>query len=412
MIADFGLTRFRERNPHDYENTGVTWELGSSTYRAPECDKEGVNVGRAGDVWSLGCILAEVITFVLLGIEGVREFMEYRQKGHKATQSLEKERVPENRRAQDWFHDGNHVKPQVLEWFQYLIDLKNSDRFIAEFIGLLERMLQSNPDGRLKIADVESEFENILRREATKPSAEVSTMATNKTATSAIVPVPRVGRSTIQMVTTERTTTESVSAPYGEPFPLERVTTECETTELVSASVSAHVSASYADSFLSGLRVIIPWRRTDQPATASDERDSSVRQRTVSNVGAPGPLAPHNRTNSAPEPEPRNKTNLGFVHDKMLPSSRYSASPQVIQQGFPNSSTCGPTELQTPHRQSHDRHSMDSILSPKSASRHSGSGTATSGPSRSPSLTQLREVTDPWKPLKFLRRFDTVLLPH
>jgi hypothetical protein len=165
-------------------------------------------------VWSLGCILAEVITFVLLGTEGVREFMEYRQKGHKATQSLERERVPENRRAQDWFHDGNHVKPQVLEWFQYLIDLKNSDRFVAEFIGLLEKMLQSNPDGRLKIADVESEFENIIRRESTKPSAEVSTMATTKTATSAIAPVPRVGRSTIEMVTTERTTTESISALY------------------------------------------------------------------------------------------------------------------------------------------------------------------------------------------------------
>ncbi|KAF8250382.1 kinase-like protein, partial [Wilcoxina mikolae CBS 423.85] len=81
MISDFGLTRFRERNPHDQNtDTGVDWDLGSSTYRAPECDKVGVvKVGRAGDVWSLGCILAEVITFVLGGKDGVWTFMEYRK---------------------------------------------------------------------------------------------------------------------------------------------------------------------------------------------------------------------------------------------------------------------------------------------------------------------------------------------
>jgi hypothetical protein len=35
-----------------------------------------------------------------------------------------------------------------------IMDLINSGRFVAEFVSLLEKMLQSNSDDRIKIADV------------------------------------------------------------------------------------------------------------------------------------------------------------------------------------------------------------------------------------------------------------------
>ncbi|KAF8250380.1 hypothetical protein K440DRAFT_618864, partial [Wilcoxina mikolae CBS 423.85] len=90
MFSDFGHTRFRKSE----SNVGAL--EGTALYRAPECSRMGNKVGCTRDIWSLGCIFSEVVTFYLLGFsDGVQEFTRHRQ----AKDGLQR------------FDDGKKVKP-------------------------------------------------------------------------------------------------------------------------------------------------------------------------------------------------------------------------------------------------------------------------------------------------------------
>jgi serine/threonine protein kinase len=74
-ISDFGMTSFHEslsRSKLDPKSLGV-----SPTYRAPEYDiKE--HVSQSYDIWTLGCVLVEFVTWYLLGWDGVDGFSKSR----------------------------------------------------------------------------------------------------------------------------------------------------------------------------------------------------------------------------------------------------------------------------------------------------------------------------------------------
>jgi len=152
MIADFGLTRFRRPQPND--SSGVPFEFGVSTYRAPECGNKE-KVGRAGDIWSLGCIFSEVVTFSFLGFDnGVEKFMKCRQAGSTDDRDL--------------FHDGEKAKPEVLSWFQSLVDSHRDDNFLYDFIELLKDMLYKDSERRPKIGVVEQRLDEMIQNERRK----------------------------------------------------------------------------------------------------------------------------------------------------------------------------------------------------------------------------------------------------
>lgn len=72
-ISDFGLTRFhRTRSKSHFESVAV-----SPTYRPPEYDIAQM-VSQSYDIWTLGCVLLEFITWYLRGWEGVEGFSKER----------------------------------------------------------------------------------------------------------------------------------------------------------------------------------------------------------------------------------------------------------------------------------------------------------------------------------------------
>lgn len=74
-ITDFGLTEFKTHSKFYKRKSEVAI---TPSYRAPECDlQEGV-AGPSSDIWSLGCIYLELITWFLGGKELVQEFRERR----------------------------------------------------------------------------------------------------------------------------------------------------------------------------------------------------------------------------------------------------------------------------------------------------------------------------------------------
>jgi serine/threonine protein kinase len=70
-ISDFGMTSFHESQTRSMVNPKLIGV--SPTYRAPEYDIKK-HISRSYDIWSLGCVLLELVTWYLLGWEGVDGF--------------------------------------------------------------------------------------------------------------------------------------------------------------------------------------------------------------------------------------------------------------------------------------------------------------------------------------------------
>lgn len=77
QIADFGLGRFHGRDSRSKVHPDSIQT--SPTYEPPEC-KLHRPVSRAYDIWSLGCLYLEFITWLLLGSAEIETFSEGRGK--------------------------------------------------------------------------------------------------------------------------------------------------------------------------------------------------------------------------------------------------------------------------------------------------------------------------------------------
>lgn len=79
ILADFGLSNFKEAG----ENSATPFDRGRDDYLAPECmDLETFQKGtvhRSSDIWSFGCIMAEILTFMVYGATGIKQFQEARR---------------------------------------------------------------------------------------------------------------------------------------------------------------------------------------------------------------------------------------------------------------------------------------------------------------------------------------------
>lgn len=73
-ISDFGLATFHKDATTTMSPKGIPF---SHTYCAPELEL-GENISRSYDVWSLGCVFLEFVTWVLLGPDGLAEFTQKR----------------------------------------------------------------------------------------------------------------------------------------------------------------------------------------------------------------------------------------------------------------------------------------------------------------------------------------------
>lgn len=74
QLGDYGLTSF-SKEPSS--TTGFLPKGLTPNYSAPEIEVNN-RVSRASDIWGLGCVYLEFISWLLLGWAGVREFAEMR----------------------------------------------------------------------------------------------------------------------------------------------------------------------------------------------------------------------------------------------------------------------------------------------------------------------------------------------
>ena len=135
LLADFGHSNLKEVA----EVSDNSWKRGDNRYLAPECedpdnDFRPGRVWRKSDIWSLGCIIAEFITYMMEGPNGVRDF----ENSRKVTL------------AEKWifytFHAGRQPNKGLHAWLAKLKDGASPTGIGA--IQLIHDMLQIKPDDR------------------------------------------------------------------------------------------------------------------------------------------------------------------------------------------------------------------------------------------------------------------------
>ena len=152
MLSDFGLSRLSE----EIDGSDSVYQNGAADYWAPECLSLGegfkrLPVGRSSDIWSFGCILLELLTYLQEGPSGVKRFSE------KRTIDL----------APYWttktFHGGDKPNEGVVQWLSLL--RQKSTTAQNELIAVIQNLLRIEPSERPKAKDVTFDLFHIAQHE-------------------------------------------------------------------------------------------------------------------------------------------------------------------------------------------------------------------------------------------------------
>lgn len=146
LLADFGLSRFKEST----EKSGTSYKYVGGCYVAPESEdfsvldetKKTQTIGRPSDIWSLGCIMMEILIYIKSGAAGVRRFED--ERSYRFGQST----------LHRFHHGPNEEEPLVTKC---LTDLWNTARTRSErlLIELIMQILQLDPSTRPKAGELE-----------------------------------------------------------------------------------------------------------------------------------------------------------------------------------------------------------------------------------------------------------------
>ena len=146
LLADFGLSRLRNEN----SRSTTPFKVGQGDYIAPECEPIENEMftkgwyGRPSDIWSFGCILAEIVTFMIYGDYGIEQFQSMRR--HQV--------VP--RWVSTQFHVRGAASDKVREWLDKLcFNASDAQRSI---LSSVDKMLRIDPERRPRARDVTADL--------------------------------------------------------------------------------------------------------------------------------------------------------------------------------------------------------------------------------------------------------------
>ena len=153
---------FQSTKPGDDPSSGVDNSRYGGTYAAPEAKEMSDTVTRKSDVWSLGCVITLLITYLHAQSQGIKQF----------------ERLRASDRSQDWFFDPEAYKTRsdnsgilhssVEVWFQTLIRGasqrgQQEANTIVDTINLLrDEIFLRDEENRLSAKKVEEKLETLV----------------------------------------------------------------------------------------------------------------------------------------------------------------------------------------------------------------------------------------------------------
>jgi serine/threonine protein kinase len=134
VLADFGLGSLKLAEALSH----TPYKSISGDYIAPECTDMKENpqtVNRAVDVWAFGCLMAEIVTYMLRGSQGVEDFRIKR---------LTSGRLPQWTDT-SFYQPHGEVKQEVLDWMEALRRDKPHPDLVPLLVELSLHALQPDP---------------------------------------------------------------------------------------------------------------------------------------------------------------------------------------------------------------------------------------------------------------------------
>ncbi|KAF2477652.1 uncharacterized protein BDR25DRAFT_299514 [Lindgomyces ingoldianus] len=160
-LADFGFSRFSEKKGRGEVPTQYI-EGGTDTYGAPEFARMKISgtrseVTQSIDTWSFGCVLSVAATWVVLGLQGTRQYRKLREMT-RGTQT------PDGR-ITDRFHDCNDVLPEIKRWHNFLRGhIRSADTATPLVLDLIElHMLQRDTRDRYEFSVLCGELKKLIK---------------------------------------------------------------------------------------------------------------------------------------------------------------------------------------------------------------------------------------------------------
>lgn len=137
ILADFGLGSLKDLAALSH----TPYKIVSGDYIAPECtdmDEHPQTVNRSIDVWAFGCLIVEIVTYMMKGPDGIQEFRKSR---------LTKGRLQQFKDAGFYRPDGE-PKTEVLDWIEQLKSFGPNGDLVHRLLQLSLDALKSDPQNR------------------------------------------------------------------------------------------------------------------------------------------------------------------------------------------------------------------------------------------------------------------------
>ncbi|KAI6762445.1 hypothetical protein HG530_008425 [Fusarium avenaceum] len=135
VISDFGLSAFNtDKSRSNIPNRQVPPVPG---YRPPECDIDGGTISRAFDIWTIGCLFLELITWWLGGYGYFKEF-----ETQRTTPFINGARNNIFFTFRSGKQEGTYViivKPEVEKWILKLHGHQNCSPFLHDVLNIIEQ---------------------------------------------------------------------------------------------------------------------------------------------------------------------------------------------------------------------------------------------------------------------------------
>jgi serine/threonine protein kinase len=193
VITDFGQATFKE--VVGTTSSKVVGLGGTEAYAPPEIDSRGgVLLNRRYDIWSLGCVLVEICTFVVRGNQGVLRLDRTRVSRIPGTNSID-DRFFRRKFASSSYELKPEIKLWIQELPQFALDIR-SKSFLNDVLLLALQMLHVEVESRLISKEVCIRFSRILDRFG--PSIRESSETTRGSAEPVLFSALEVGRDIIE----------------------------------------------------------------------------------------------------------------------------------------------------------------------------------------------------------------------
>ncbi|KAI8626710.1 hypothetical protein F5Y19DRAFT_478195 [Xylariaceae sp. FL1651] len=147
-LADFGFATFATRKASPSAEEAKTSPAGGTdTYGAPEFFQKNHSLWNNGDcsvsntidTWSFACVISVAVTWVVLGLQGIKQFRAVREAAIKKLKSQPKLFPHAHLLCDDAFHDGNGVLEDVINWHKYLrLVMRKTDPMSHRLLDLID----------------------------------------------------------------------------------------------------------------------------------------------------------------------------------------------------------------------------------------------------------------------------------